>query len=558
MNKEENFENEYKKAAHERQKHIDLILDSKSDKKIIVAGPGTGKTYLFQEVLKSKKKSLTLTFINSLVEDLSLELYGLSDVKTLHSFARSELGKAIKGGVKVFSKLSEVIKDDSKILLGREIDFDPLFHNKEDENEDIEFYKKRKKYYDNHYGYSDIIYALVKHFEKRNDRIPIYEQVVVDEFQDFNNLEVALIDQLAEKSPILLTGDDDQALYEKLKSASAEFIRQRYHNANLNFTPFSLPFCSRCTQVIVDAVNDIIDAAYAAGYFSKRIKKEYEYFREEEKDKESKENPKVIYSQLFDKQIPWFIEQCISEIAEAVRAKFSVLIISPIKLQSRSIIQSLKGKGFRNIESTGKRDEKDLTLLDGLKILIADERSNLGWRIAAKFLLKEKDFRIVLRETNKEDPKNILDIITKKLKKEIKELLKIIRKVRDDKEIEKNKFDDFLKKIKFEPADVAREYIKDEIIYGSQIFGNPSLRKIPIKATTIQSSKGLSADYVFITHFDDQYFIKNKEKKKISDQDICNFLVALTRARRKVFLISSNKKEPTFLKWIHPNRIEKK
>ena len=77
-------------------------------------------------------------------------------------------------------------------------------------------------------------------------------------------------------------------------------------------------------------------------------------------------------------------------------------------------------------------------------------------------------------------------------------------------------------------------------------------------ATIIQSSKGLAAEYVFITHFDDQYFIKHKDKTQICDRDICNFLVALTRARRKVFLISSDtNKSPVFRNWIHEDRVEK-
>ena len=87
---------------------------------------------------------------------------------------------------------------------------------------------------------------------------------------------------------------------------------------------------------------------------------------------------------------------------------------------------------------------------------------------------------------------------------------------------------------------------------------NPGIRKIDITATTIQRSKGLAADYVFITHFDDQFFIKAKDKNMVDDQDICNFLVALTRARKKVFLISSDKtkKKPVFFHWIDKNRIQ--
>ena len=105
-------------------------------------------------------------------------------------------------------------------------------------------------------------------------------------------------------------------------------------------------------------------------------------------------------------------------------------------------------------------------------------------------------------------------------------------------------------------VEVVKDILKDELDFDFSGMAKPEVRKIPIKITTIQGSKGLSGDYVFITYFDDQYFIKNKDKKKISDKDIRNFLVALTRAREKVFLISSQEREPTFLKWINEERIE--
>ena len=100
--------------------------------------------------------------------------------------------------------------------------------------------------------------------------------------------------------------------------------------------------------------------------------------------------------------------------------------------------------------------------------------------------------------------------------------------------------------------------MRKQILFKSQNVGtDPGIKKIQIKVTTIESSKGLSADYVFITYFDDRYFIKDNDKTKITEKDICKFLVALTRARKKVLLVSSDKdREPTFFKWIESNRIE--
>lgn len=545
----------YARAINEREKHVEEIIKSPSKKKIVVAGPGTGKTYLFKQILRNKNNTLTLTFINDLVEDLSLELYGLSDVKTLHGFARSVLSNTA-GDAKIFPKLSEVIKEDAKILLNKEIDFDYLFHNRDDNNENIKFYEKRKSYYDKYYGYSDIIFAIVKYFENKRDKIPSYEQIVVDEFQDFNKLEVSLIDLLSEKSPILLTGDDDQALYH-FKSASADHIRQRHSGSHPGYASFNLPYCSRCTRVIVEAVNDVINAAIKNGYLKGRVNKPYQYFEDEQKDKQSEQNPKIIYGQFFDNQLPWFINTQMEEIAKEVKEKFSVLVISPTKIKSRSIVRCLRDKGFENIEAIAKKDEKGLSLLDGLKILLDEKTSNLGWRIVSRFILSVEGFKNLLKETNKDSSKNIADIVNPECKKEVTALLKVLRSVRDDKVVAEKELDEVLRKVGFHPYEISKDALSNEIVSTSQRSGHRGLIKIPIKATTIQSAKGLDAEYVFITHFDDQYFIKNGDKKKISDQDICNFLVALTRAKKRVFLISSNnKKYPTFLKWINKDRIE--
>ena len=67
----------YAKASADRQSYVDAIMGSPALRKIVVAGPGTGKTYLFKQVLLNKPKTLTLTFVNSLIEQLALEMYGM-------------------------------------------------------------------------------------------------------------------------------------------------------------------------------------------------------------------------------------------------------------------------------------------------------------------------------------------------------------------------------------------------------------------------------------------------------------------------------------------------
>lgn len=543
-------DNKYEISQKERSEFVNKILESVSTKKVVVAGPGTGKTHLFKEILNNKKNTLTLTFVNSLVEDLSLELYGMSEVRTLHSYARGLLAKLSNSEINVFHKLSNIVKEDGKILLETEIDFDKLFHERNDDNENLHFYKKRRDYY-NYYGYASIIFAIVKYFEKYREKIPIYEQILVDEFQDFNLLEVSLIDLLAEKSPILLAGDDDQALY-AFKSASTKFIRERNNETFLEYESFTLPYCSRCTRVIVEATNDVIIEAKKLSLLNGRIEKEYKYFDDEKKDKICELHPKITYVQVYDKQIPWFIEKSIKEIANLEKNNFSVLIISPYKKQSHSIADSLISKGLQNIDFIIK-DEDDINILDGFKLLIENRNDNLGWRIVSKFILSEEDFKSLIKNTDSQPDKTIKELIPKKHRDTINSILKVLKYIKEDKPVNKDDFDSAITSLELSSYHLIKDYLLNQINSNNIRTGDPALRKIPIKPTTRQSSKGLAADIVFITHFDDRYFIKDTN---ISDQDICNLLVAITRTRNKLFLISSLKEEPTFLKWINKDRYE--
>ena len=329
----------YAAAKRKRQEAVDAILQSKANRKVVVAGPGTGKTHLFKMILQDKPKSLTLTFINSLVQDLSLELCGLSDVRTLHGFARSIVSKA-SGSADVYPRLAAIIKEDAEILADKSCDFESMLFEMDEQNALFEFYSKRRKYYD-HYGHADLVYAAVKHFQASDDNIPKYDQVVVDEFQDFNDLEVELIELLARKSPLLLAGDDDQALYD-FKKASPIHIREWHRSTTEGHSGFSLPYCSRCTRVIVNADNDVIASAMKAGLLKNRIGKAYEYFDDKDKDRECESYTTLSYSQWYAKQIPWFIEKSITEIAEELSAKFSALVIAPTTTQCRQLTKSLR------------------------------------------------------------------------------------------------------------------------------------------------------------------------------------------------------------------------
>lgn len=545
----------YTIAREERQKHVDAVVQSQDSRKLVVAGPGTGKTYLFKTVLQGKAHTLTLTFVNALVEDLSLELFGLSEVKTLHGFARGQLARLTRKKVRVFPKLSEVIKEDAAVLLHETIDFDNLFHNRVDPDGRLGFYKTRRRYYD-YYGFSDIIYAAVLCFEQNEEKIPCYAQVVVDEFQDFNALEVSLIELLATRSPVLLAGDDDQALYESLKSASPRHIRERYAGETGAFVRFNLPYCSRNTRVLVGAANDIIARAQENGLLLRRIAKDFRYFPCAEKDTISDANPHIIHSRVFAQQIVWFIQKQIMAITRDLREKYTVLVLSPTRRQCQTIYRALMAKGFQNVRFAEKIDLAEPALLDGMKLLLLDAHCNLGWRIAAKALLASPEFEALLRQTDGQpEVGKIENMVSPALKKQVQALLADLRGVRDGNDLVDNNVSELLRQIGVDAYGAAKESLREQLTEPNQPVVDPGIRGIPIEATTFQSAKGLAADYVFITHFDDRYCVR-KSNAGMSDQDVCSFLVALTRAKRRAYLLSTHSAEtPTFLSWIDGGRI---
>jgi len=71
------LKNFLEKQEEERSKYTHNVLKSNHPKKVIVSGPGTGKTYIFGKLLEEKHGDcLALTFINNLAEKLKRDLKG--------------------------------------------------------------------------------------------------------------------------------------------------------------------------------------------------------------------------------------------------------------------------------------------------------------------------------------------------------------------------------------------------------------------------------------------------------------------------------------------------
>jgi len=85
---------------------------------------------------------------------------------------------------------------------------------------------------------------------------------------------------------------------------------------------------------------------------------------------------------------------------------------------------------------------------------------------------------------------------------------------------------------------------------------------VSIKITTVNGSKGLSANYVFLIGMNNGDFPKDSQNP--TDNEICQFIVGLTRTRKKCYFISNfrfglafEKSKSAFIDWIKSERIAK-
>ncbi len=539
----------YKKFEQDRERYAAAILESDARKKIIIAGPGTGKSYLFREICEKNAdngnvNNLTLSFINELVDDLKTKLHQVSDVKTLHGFALSNF----KEHDKYFLDLENVLNKDYEIIFGKKLDFKKILCNLINAEKAIEFYFKRLDYY-GHYSPNSSIHALVKFFQEDKTRIPEYSQVLVDEYQDFNKLECTLIDLIGEKNPILVVGDDDQSLY-GWKHANLEDIRLKSESPD--YEKFDLPYCSRCTRVIINAFNHIVDEAKKRGFLKKRSNKEFKYFPSEEKDLVSDKHKTIsVKTEVYPGSETFHVDKEIKKnLSPKDNRPSPVLVICPFRKHVRSIEKQLRRKGYRNI--TTRLSSSNDGLMGGFRLLLKDSKCNLGWRIVSESILGEDKFRHALVASHKNsEQKYFCNLLNLEDRKYIKSLLTNLRKIKKGESVEEEILSRIFSHLGYHPVKMAMHKLRQSMETSS--VKKNTHKDVPIKVTTIEGSKGLDGNLVFLINFDKKFILE--DGTKISDEIVRKFLVALTRTRDKLYIFSFDK-SPPFIDWLGKGMYE--
>lgn len=529
------------KVEDELKAAVDSILASDSRKKLVIAGPGAGKTTLFGRMLDAatgdRKERLVLTFVNNLKNDLEEELGDRASVFTLHGYCQyllhrnRELRGRLTADFRCYPNLPSLVQEDWQWLEGSAAPhFVSLMRDLECTENQEAFYQCRADYYDA-VGFDDSVHRTYRQLNRNADAVPEYELILIDEFQDFNRMEAAVIELLADKSSIVVAGDDDQALYSKLRSASWDHIRS-YSRAG-DYEVFYLPFCMRCPEVIVDAVNDVIAAARGIAKLAGRIEKPFRYF-EPVKGADSEAFPQIDHvnttvqrnnANYFGKYVAQLIEQIPQDHWKAAEQKHGpvalVIASEPYRGQIEDFLVQM---GLISIDAERRLTERE----KGLLILHEQPESNLGWRI-------------VLGEDNKEFARDLVQQAHQNTEE-------LVRLVPDE---VKERLLAEAEEVAAEHGDVAKEEIEDE--------ADPP--KSLVKVTSYEGAKGLSSQYVILAGVHEGDLPRNAQQ--IEDIEICRFLVGLTRTKKQCTILTTSrfaqnfKRPSTFLGWLQNARLNR-
>lgn len=496
----------------ELDSHITKILTSTTLKKLIVAGPGTGKTSFFQKAIHhyggNKDNYLILTFINNLEDELQKDLGDLAKVYTFHGYCHyllrknSSLRYGLIDNFEYYPALIELVKSDWRIIHKSESpQFVKLMRNTSID-QSTDFFLKRGNYY-NSIGYDDSIFRVYKSLDSGKNISEKYKLIIVDEYQDFNRLETAVLAHIIDSTPALVVGDDDQALYCQLRDSNPSFIRDLFNGQD--FENFELPFCLRCPNAVIVVFNKIIETAKEKGLLNKRINKKFNFFPPV-KEKDSKDYPKIklIISTVQRKRANYFGRYILKELEKITNEEIkeshdknfpTVLIIGPTYyLRTLTSLFDEQGLVYEFDEA---KPELSVNIEDGLKFLKKDNKSNLGWRIIIESIKPEFYSKCI---------SSIIDNV------EIYNL------------IPKEFIDEFIKKAE-------SLELKEESVVKKEINETKPI----IKLVTYEGAKGLSAQHVFILGTQNGNLPRNPSV--IADIEVCKFLVALTRTRKQCHIL---------------------
>ena len=263
-------------------------VDSDDPAIAVLAGPGSGKTrvlsYRTRRLLglDGSSRALLLTFTNKAAAEMKARALGVANVtsdrisaSTFHTFGLQVLHA--HGDLLDVGRDFETIDDQSRSSLSEEVarhagttdryrrwSFLRLRRRTTRDQDLLRFgraYEAAKR--EQHLvDFDDLIVCTATLFEEHPEVAAAYaaryQHILVDEFQDTNAAQFAIVRALANTAKtVSVFADDDQAIY-RFAGAEAENVRRFL--SELGATEFALTVNYRCREAIVERANRLIAA----------------------------------------------------------------------------------------------------------------------------------------------------------------------------------------------------------------------------------------------------------------------------------------------------------
>ncbi len=580
---------------------------------LILAGAGSGKTrtityriaHMIENVGISPYSILAVTFTNKAakemrerVEELVGDIAKACTISTFHSFGMrllrmyaKEVGynsnftiydtddqkrmvKAILKGqnlslngvklterdiVSMISKIKEQIKTlDEYSVMNKQI---------------VEVYDKYNKVLleSNAMDFSDILLNTYKLLQKPEILEKVqnkYKYIMIDEYQDTNNLQYKIIDLIARKSSNLcVVGDENQSIY-GFRGANILNIlnfETNYNNAKI----IKLEENYRSTTTILDAANELIK--------NNKSSKDKKLWTQNGKG----DLIKVLACDNARDEVSRIIE-IIKENHQNGIAYRDMTILYRTNAQSRVFEEgllrySIPHKVFGGISFYSRAEIKDIIAYLSIIVNPQDELNLQRIINVPKRKVGEKGIEKIITYA-RENNLNLLEVLShiKEIsgltvvgKEKLLEMYDIIKELRDLSYIEtasyivqtlidKIKYIDYIKE-NYDDAEARIENIdefKNSILELENVVGelrlNEYLENVSlisatddleeksdyVKLMTIHNSKGLEFPIVFLVGFENEIFPGSRamfeEKEMEEERRLC--YVALTRAEKKLYL----------------------
>jgi len=575
-------------------------IKTKSDNNLLLAGPGTGKSYTIlgyiDELIKNKdikpNNIFILTFTRTATADLKKKIQKLlvksselPKIFTLHGFALRQLLRN-SGQISVLPKNFSIADDfeeryiileDLKSLLNinniKEVKnlLNLMASNWETLNADTEHWEQTFSNpefigaWQEHreiFGYvlrSELVYQFKNMLENENDiRMdgPI-QYLIVDEYQDLNKCDLSVIHILYTKgAKLYCAGDDDQSIY-GFRYAYPEGIRN-FKNDIPDSEQFPITECRRCDEKILKLAEEVIRQDF------RRIPKKLKSITGSKGDiyilrfinqiHEAKKIAQIIYD-LVDIGIT-----VPREIIILIRSDFNKAFSSVINsaLQEKeipinsnkglfSVLDSNIGRFFVSIVKLLDNNNNDLAirnlllLTKGIGVVTLTEIYNRAKNTNCRFHSVVSD----IVEGNIDDIQNY-----KLVKERMSQIYKIIRDLEESEDSLENIIKSILTlcdedTLQFENDilkiinDLELQTLPELLLAIIDLFGpaEPVDENADgIRIMSMHQAKGLTADIVFIVASEDEYIPGRGEV----DEERRLFYVSLTRARHKMFICYCN------------------